>query len=95
LIENPIDEELLEEMKKALVDGGRFYNSTMKWHAEPLAEKLRAEGFDVTMRPMTEEEAKVTPMLHNLYRAGEKHSMYYGPGSWMPYRLVAILRNKG
>ncbi|MDD5147875.1 MAG: hypothetical protein PHH08_00240 [Candidatus ainarchaeum sp.] len=96
IIEHPIDPKLLEEIKQILVKNGRLYATTVKWHCLPLAEALKKSGFEVSLRPITEAEAKKSPWTtreyYSMWNRGE-FTNFFGREGWTLYRLVAIKRS--
>jgi hypothetical protein len=62
LLENPIDPELLGQIKRALMPRGRLFATTTKWHANLLIKKFKEAGFNVgTVRPLTHDEIMSGP----------------------------------
>lgn len=95
LIESPIDEKLLAEIKRVLVSNGRLFGETTKWHCEALLEKLKKEGFEVRMRPLTEKEARngtgTSRIFYQHWLNGEYYA-FFGKDGWQLYRFSAINR---
>lgn len=94
-IEQPIDPELLTQIKEILAKNGRLYATTTRWHCIPLAQKLKEAGFEVFFRPITKKEAEegssTTKQFYELWSKGEFYD-YFGKEGWELQRLVAIKR---
>jgi hypothetical protein len=95
VLKNPIDPKLLAGIKNILVPNGRMYITTVNWHAKPLMEKLKAEGFEITSRPLTEKEALEGPFhtkgFYQLWKRGEFYH-FFGKQGWELQRILAIKR---
>jgi len=89
-LQNPIDPELLEHIKRTLVPRGRLYASGSKWQMDALAEKLAEHGFESSSRQIGENELKSPDEIDNFYGHREgKMFRFFGPEGWVPHRLVA------
>lgn len=91
----PIDPDLMFLIKDRLVKNGRLYTTTVKWHCEALAKKLRGAGFEVSFRPLTEKEASEGPLSTRAFHLDWKENKfegYFGKDGWRLQRMVAVKR---